>query len=114
MEEGSLKELRRRIRAPYRVRARLEIVGSTNSGKGWPVTTCDANEWGIRIASPKPVPRVSVLLRLPAPDGSELTARGWIIHMHQPELDLWEAGIEFEARQPLLSTARIDLANYGT
>ena len=107
----SLNQKRRRIRARYRVRARLQIVGVSQSGAAWNVFTCDANEWGMRIESPRLPPRVAVLLNLRAPDGSELTIRGWVIHAYQIGVDLWEAGIEFDQPQPLLSAVRIDLAN---
>ena len=106
----SLNEKRRRIRAPYRVRARLEIAGTTEAGVAWTVQTRDANEWGMRIESPRLPPRVAVLVHLRAPEGAQLTVKGWIIHAHLISVDLWEAGVEFDQPQPLLSVSRIDLS----
>ncbi len=112
-KEQKPSELRRQLRAPYRVRARLEIEGLTAPGRGWAVETCDVGESGVRIETRRSLPRVAVLIHLPAPGGAALSVKGWVIHSQQISIDLWEGGIEFETPQPLLSAAQVDLATFG-
>ncbi len=112
-DNRKLDDLRRGVRAPYGVKARLEIAGVTESGRGWPVQTVDAGELGIRVRSSRQLPRVAAQLRLTAPGGERLSVKGWVIYSQQVGVDLWESGVEFDAPQPLLSAIRIDAATYG-
>jgi hypothetical protein len=107
----NIKELRRRVRAPYRIEARLEIPGLTPRQDGMRVYIIDANEWGVRLESACSLPRIPVILTLRAPDGSTIRTGGWVIHSAQSQVERWEGGIEFDTPQPALSTARIDHAN---
>ncbi len=82
-KQHSSNELRRRMRAPYRVNARVEIAGVTASGRGWMVETIDASEGGIRLHGSRQLPCVSMQIQLESPEGTPLTAKGWVIYSQQ-------------------------------
>ena len=127
---------RRRLRAPYRVSAKLEIIGITPQGAGWPVTTTDAGPWGAHLISPRPLPAppgTPVTLELPLPgEDRPLRIAGWMIHAAaaraadgdaaapaaEANIDtdaaacVWEAGVEFDRPQPALAPTLIELAQY--
>jgi hypothetical protein len=108
-------DLRRRLRAPFRACAKLEIVGITPRGAKLPVVTIDANQWGVRIESDEPLSAgAKVRIHVIEPGGVSLALSGSMVYAQHSPIGSWQGGIEFDFLQPLLAVNRLDSFSYGS
>ena len=112
--EERLNAMRRWVAAPYKVDARLEVVGHTPVAFGLTVRVREANAWGLRCLSKERTSEgAAARVTLTAPNGKPLCATGSLASVRRAAGGDWEMHVVFDAEQPLLSAARIDAANFA-